>query len=246
MLEHVAAHVHLFGGLRLMFPSATVKEGTLATKAAAVVKLLALRPGHSAHRDEVVGTLWADTDAKHGSNNLYKALHQLRAELPDRESREVVQIRRKIVTLAPWVEVDLDQFLTESAGARLTKSLEAYDRALSFSAQQLLPCDIYEDWTTATRDAVNRLDQELRFEAAELCLLNDDAPRAAAHLRALLAGEPTNERAHRILIELYMANGEPANAAGQYERCVAALQALGLAPSRATTELYTSLMSRAQ
>jgi DNA-binding SARP family transcriptional activator len=246
MLEHVAAHVHLFGGLRLVFPSVTLKEGALATKAAALIKLLALRPGHAAHRDEVIGTLWADADSKRGSNNLYKALHQLRRELPDAGLSDVVQIRRKIVSLAPWVEIDLDQFLTASEVARATKSLEAYDRALSFSARPFLPCDIYEDWTAGARDAVTHLDQALRFEAAELCLLNDEVPRAAAHLRALLSAEPTNERAHRLLIELYATNGEGANAARQYEVCITTLDALGLAPSRETTALYARLMLRPQ
>jgi DNA-binding SARP family transcriptional activator len=246
MLEHVAAHIHLFGGLRLVFPSVTLKEGALATKAAAVIKLLALRPGHTAHRDEVIGTLWADADSKRGPNNLYKALHELRRELPDADIRDVVHIRRKIVSLAPWVEVDLDQFLTQSKVARATKSLEAYDRALSISATQFLPCDIYEDWTTGARDAVTHLDQELRFEAAELCLLNDEAPRAAAHLRALLSADPTNERAHRLLIELYATSGEGANAAGQYEVCITTLDALGLTPSIETTKLYARLMLRPQ
>ena len=243
MLEHVAAHVHLFGGLRLVFPSLTLKEGALATKAAAVVKLLALRPGHAAHRDEVVGTLWADADSTGGSNNLYKALHQLRNELPDPDTRDVVHIRRKIVSLAPWVQVDLDQYLADSKVARATKDLEAYDRVLSLSAPHLLPYDIYEDWTRDARDTITRLDQQMRFEAAELCLLNDDAPAAIEHMRAVLAAEPTSERAHRLLIEIYTASGESANAARQYEACVKTLDAFELRPSIETTLLYARLTS---
>ena len=243
MLEHLAAHIHLFGGLRLVFPPFTIREGTLATKAAAVVKLLAIRPGHSAHRDEVTGTLWADADERHGANNLYKALHQLRAKLPA-EAHDLVQIRCKVVSLAPWATVDLDQFLTEAEVARGTKSVDAYDRVFSLSTRKFLPCDIYEDWTIDTRDAINRLETQMRFEAAELCVLNDDASRAAANLRAVVASEPANERAHRLLIEVYASNGEPANAVRQYEECVKTLRALGLTPSEDTTALFARLKSR--
>jgi DNA-binding SARP family transcriptional activator len=242
MLGHAAAHVHLFGGLRLVFPTFTVAEGSIATKAAAVIKLLAIRPGHTAHRDEIAGTLWADSDDRRGANNLYKALHQLREQLPDAQTKELVQIRRKVVSFAPWVEVDLDQYLAASRIARDTKSRESYDRALAHGAAQILPCDIYEDWTRDVRESVLRLDQQLRFEAAELCLLSDDVPRAAEHLRAVLAVDVANERAHRLLIESYLAHGELANAVRQYEACVKALDAeLGLLPSEETTALYSRI-----
>jgi DNA-binding SARP family transcriptional activator len=244
MLEHVSAHVHLFGGFRLVFPSMTLKEGGIATKAAAVIKLLAIRPGHTAHRDEIAGTLWAGTDERHGANNLYKAVYQLREQLPDEDAKDLVQIRRKVVTLAPWAEIDLDEYLAASKTARDTKSREAYDHALAHSATPILPCDIYEDWTRDVRELVARNDQQLRFEAAELCLLSDDAPRAADHLRAVLAAEPTNERAHRLLIELYARHGELANAARQYEACVTALDAaFGLPPSVETSTLYEQLVA---
>ena len=239
MLEHVSAHVHLFGGLRLAFPSFTLKEGSVATKAAAVIKVLAIRPGHTAHRDEIAGALWPGTDERHGANNIYKALHQLREQIPDDDAKDLVEIRRKVLTLAPWAEIDLDQYLAASRDARETKSCEAYDRALAHSTAQILPCDIYEDWTRDVRELVARNDQQLRFEAAALCLLNDDAPRAADHLHAVLSADPTNERAHRLLIELYATNGDPASAVRQYRACVNALDTeLGLTPSADITALY--------
>ena len=246
MLEHLPAHVHLFGGLRVAFPSVTLQEGGIATKAAAVIKLLAIRPGHTAHRDEIAGTLWAGADERRGANNLYKAVYQLREQLPDDDAKDLVQIRRKVVSLAPWAEIDLDRYFAASKTARDTKNREAYDYALAHSAAPILPCDIYEDWTREVRELVARNDQQLRFEAAELCLLGDDAPRAAEHLRAVLAAEPTNERAHRLLIELHARHGELVNAARQSEVCVRALDdAFGLPPSGETTRLYEQLVAPA-
>jgi DNA-binding SARP family transcriptional activator len=244
MLGQAAAQVRLFGGLRVVLPSTTLQEGAIATKAAAVVKLLAIRPGHTVHRDEIVGTLWVDASERQGANNLYKALHQLREQVPDPESREIVQIRRGVVTLAPWVEIDLDRFLIECETARATKSRDAYDRALAYTTAQILPCDIYEDWTQGVRELTARLDRQLRFEAAELCRLDGDAPRAGEYLHAILATEPTNERAHRLLMQLYSSDGEAANLARQYETCVTALDTeFGLQPSEETTALYQELIA---
>jgi DNA-binding SARP family transcriptional activator len=244
MLEHVAAHVHLFGGLRVVLPSVTLREGGIATKAAAVIKLLAIRRGHTAHRDEIVGTLWADATERQGANNLYKAVHQLREKLPDPETKDIVQIRRKVVTLAEWVEVDLDQFFRESETARVIKSREAYERALVHTTTQILPCDIYEDWTRDVRGHVTRLDRQLRFEAAEICLLADDTPGAADHLHAILASDPVNEDAHRSLMRLFAARGDTANLTRQYQTYVNTLATeFDLPPSEETTTLYRRLVA---
>jgi len=245
MLGHVAAQVQLFGGLRVVLPSTTLREGRIATKSAAVLKLLAIRPGHTVHRDELVGTLWVDASERQGANNLYKAVHQLRELLPDPAERDIVEIRRGVVTLAPWVDIDLDRFLVECETARATKNREAYDRALAYTAVQILPCDIYEDWTQGVRELTARLDRQLRFEVAELCLLAGDAARAGEYLDAILLTEPTNERAHRLLMQLYSSHGEAANLARQYETCVTALDTeFGLEPSEATVALYNELTAR--
>jgi DNA-binding SARP family transcriptional activator len=245
MLEHIAAHLHLFGGLRLVFPSATLREGSLATKAAAVIKLLAIRPGHTAHRDEVGGTLWPDATERQGANNLYKAVHHLRGQLPDPEARDIVQIRRKVVTLADWVEIDLDQFFRECEAARVLKSRDAYDRALAHTTAPLLPCDIYEDWTRGVRENISRLDRQMHFEAAELCLLSDDTAGASDYLHAVLASDPTNEHAHRRMMEIFASRGDSASVARQYENYEQVLATeLGLPPSEAVRNLYDRLAAR--
>ena len=246
MLGEIAAHVRLFNGLCVILPTVTLAEGTLANKASALVKLLALRPAHAAHRDEVIGTLWPDGDTDHGANNLYKALHQLRSELPGQEARELVHIRRKIVRLAPWVDVDLDHFRTAAEAATRSGQLEVYERALDLAAGDLLPCDLYEDWAVAVRDEIHGAVRQLRFGAAELCLAQGDGGRAANHLRAVLASDPADERAHLALMRAYAAAGDLGRATRQYDACAAALHALlGLPPSASTTAFYAELIGRA-
>lgn len=224
MLGELGVHVYLFGGLRVRLPGATLSEGGIATKAATLIKLLALRPGHTTHREEVVETLWPNSDADRGANNLYKTLHHLRASIPDPGARDFIKVSRNVVRFDPSVEIDVDQFLAAAASARAGKTIDGYEAALAFSTGELLPCDIYEDWTRAARDYVHTLVQQLRFEAADLCLENHDVDQAMLHLQALTAAEPTNERAHQKIMRLFIQRGETALVSRQFDICAACLR----------------------
>ena len=50
-------------------------------KARTLLKLLAVQPARTMHRDQVQGWLWPDLDATAAANNLHKNLHFLRAAL---------------------------------------------------------------------------------------------------------------------------------------------------------------------
>jgi DNA-binding SARP family transcriptional activator len=199
MHGEIAAHLRVFGGLRLELSSVSIADGEVPTKTASLLKLLALQPGHTLHRDKLIEALWPQADATRGTNNLYKALHRLRAAVHDRGERELVSIRRKIVSLAPWVSVDLDEFRAAAELATQSKNLEACERALSISVGGFLPCDLYEDWTASARAQTASIVQQLHFLAAETCMLQDERTRAAMHLQAILLNDPTNRRARHML-----------------------------------------------
>jgi hypothetical protein len=62
--------------------AAGYREGWVAlNKATALVKLLALAPHHSHHREQVMETLWPELDPKAAANNLYRTLHAARRVL---------------------------------------------------------------------------------------------------------------------------------------------------------------------
>lgn len=52
-------------------------------KPAALLKLLALAPGHRLHREQLMDALWPDLDPGAAAANLRKALHQVRTALDD-------------------------------------------------------------------------------------------------------------------------------------------------------------------
>ncbi|HET7270206.1 MAG TPA: hypothetical protein VFI90_03885, partial [Rubrobacter sp.] len=74
--------VSLLGRFEVSVGSQVIQEdGWRLKKAAGVVKLLALDPDHSLHREQVMNLLWPDLGARAAANNLHQALHVARRTL---------------------------------------------------------------------------------------------------------------------------------------------------------------------
>ncbi len=77
-----AVRIWLMGGFRLSV-GATTKDADRwrLKKAAALVKLLALAPGHRMHRENAMDLLWPNSGRKAASNNLRQVLYAARRVL---------------------------------------------------------------------------------------------------------------------------------------------------------------------
>jgi DNA-binding SARP family transcriptional activator len=74
-----AVRVWLLGGFRVAVGTRTIEEDAWRLrKAAALVKLLALAPGHRLHREQTMDLLWPGLGKKAASNNLRHTLHAAR------------------------------------------------------------------------------------------------------------------------------------------------------------------------
>jgi DNA-binding SARP family transcriptional activator len=80
-----AMRIWLLGGFRVAIGPRTIEgDEWRLRKAATLVKLLALAPGHRLHRDQIMDRLWPDSGKRAASNNLRKTLHSARRTLdPD-------------------------------------------------------------------------------------------------------------------------------------------------------------------
>jgi DNA-binding SARP family transcriptional activator len=80
-----AVRIWLLGRFRVSVGSRTIEGNEWRlTKAAALVKLLALAPGHPMHREQLMDVLWPDLGTKAASNNLRRVLHVARRKFdPD-------------------------------------------------------------------------------------------------------------------------------------------------------------------
>src|SRR3954454_11352814 len=84
--------------------------------AASLVKLLALRPSRTMHREQVIDALWPDVSIDDAAPRLHKAAHYARKALGNRDA---VVLRDDSVTLLPRqdVVVDTDVFVAAARTA---------------------------------------------------------------------------------------------------------------------------------
>src|SRR5262245_25452735 len=153
-----ALRLRLLGGFRVEVGDRVVAAGDWRLqKAAALVKLLALAPGHRLHREQVQEWLWPDLAPDAAYNNLRYALHVARRALatPGAPSADPLALRRDVVSLgsAGGLWTDVAAFESAAAAARRAREPAAYRAALALYADDLLPDDPYEDWAAGRREA---------------------------------------------------------------------------------------------
>lgn len=222
--QAVALRVCMLGGFRVSVGSRTIGEdGWRLRKAASLVKMLALAEGHRLHREQATDRLWRDLDGKAQANNLRHALHLARKTLepaaPATASR-YLRLQGEQIALCPggalWV--DVEAFEEAATAARRSKEPAAYRTALDLYAGDLLPGDLYEEWTEDHRERLRRTRLSLLVELAGLQEERGELGSALEALGKVVASEPAHEEAHIGLVRLYALAGRRAEALRQYGR----------------------------
>src|SRR3712207_7602926 len=108
-----AVRVELLGSFRVSVGSRVIEESEWRLrKAASLVKLLALAPQHSLHREQVMDLLWSALDSKAAANNLRYVLHKARRTLEQRAATpsRCLHLQGDLLALAPngllWVDAE--------------------------------------------------------------------------------------------------------------------------------------------
>jgi len=204
--------VRLLGTFTVIVDGEAIADGAFPQRRAAdLVKLLALAPGHRLPRDVVVESLWPHLAAEAGLANLHKAAHHARRALG---ASGAITLRRGVVELAPEATVTTD-----------VARFEAGDD--SAYAGELLPDDRYEEWTVVTRERLRERRQDLL--------------RRTGRWAEVLAEDPADEEAHRELMRAHVARGDVAAAARQYRVLREELARLALRPSAESVALNAEL-----
>jgi len=197
--------------------------------AAALVKILALEPRRTLHRERVIDMLWPDLTIEDAAPRLHKAAHYARRALG---GPGTIVLATESVTLFPHeaVRVDAMQFQDLAEAARDTRDPAAAGRAADAYTGALLPDDPYELWAQ---------DQRERFRLTYL-----DTLRRAGRWQTLTTVDPTDEDAHLRVITALARGGRRQAALRQYERLEHALrQELGVSPSRAAAAVRAQLLA---
>jgi DNA-binding SARP family transcriptional activator/tetratricopeptide (TPR) repeat protein len=204
--------VRLLGGFGVEVDSRAVPDDAWEHgRATQLVKLLALAPGHRLGRDQVVEALWPHLEPDAGAANLHKAASYARKALGDRSA---VVLRAGRVELAPGAEVSTDVERFETGDENVDDG-------------ELLPDDLYEEWTLEPRE---------RLRARRLSML-----REGGDWDRILVQDSTNEEAHRAVMRAQADRGDRAAAVRQFRTLREELATLGLTPEPATVELIAEI-----
>lgn len=221
------AEIRLLGGFEVRRGDAVVpREAWRHRRAAELVKMLALAPDRTMHRELVLDALWPDLSPAAAAANLHKAAHLARAALGPR----AVVLRNELVALWPDSPVTVDAVQLEldaSTALRDGDPARCAEVAASYPGE-LLPDDRYASWSELPRE---------RIQSLRLALL-----RQAGQWALLLAEDPTDEEAHRNLMRAHAGAGRRSQALRQFDRLRDALDAdLDVQPSAESVALYDEI-----
>lgn len=193
-------------------------------RATHLVQLLSLQPRKRATRDAVIDALWPDLPPNAGGANLRKAVHHARRTLG---RADAIAVKDGEVVLWPCgsVSVDVDDFEQAAHQALPQRDADACAAVAERYGVNWLPGVGYEAWAEPVRERLRSLYGELL--------------RASDQWERLARLEPTDEPAHRALMEQALDKGQRVAALQWYARLREALQSeLGVAPDAATQALY--------
>jgi DNA-binding SARP family transcriptional activator len=126
-----------------------------------------------------------------------------------------------------------------SAGvASPERALPEWRRAGALYRGDLLLAFQYEDWCLSARERLRNDFLEVLFRLAHVAMEAGRTAEASRHAARMVEIDPTEERAHRLLMRCYVFLDRPAEALRQFERCRAALwEELAARPSPSTVSL---------
>ena len=243
--ETGAVRIGLLGGFSVSVGERKVDESAWRLrKAASLVKLLALAPGHRLHRERAMDLLWPESGKKAASNNLRQTLYVARRTLhPDPQiNTRYLSVSGEQLLMCPQGQlwVDVETFEGAANTARRSGDPAAYRAAVELYSGELLPEDRYQEWAQSRRGELRQRFLSLLVELARLHEERgtEELEPAVQALRRALAEDPTKEEAHVGLMRLYALSGRQREALRQYVRLSEALSSgLGVEPSVSTRAL---------
>jgi DNA-binding SARP family transcriptional activator len=221
-------------------------------KAATLLQRLALE--RRLLKDQAIEFLWPGTSPGSGANNLYQTLYILRKTLDTalgpNSADAILAFEGGILSLEEKVWVDVHEFERLCSPPRPLDTdqdrvpMTNLKRALSLYQGDLLPDDLYTEWTLVPRQALRQLHRKASLSLAAHYREENDYAAAADVLEPLVTRDPTDEHTHRELMHLYALDGRRHRALRQYQTCAEALAAdLELPPGPETETLYAKILN---
>ncbi|MET9676308.1 AAA family ATPase [Streptomyces sp. NPDC006482] len=242
--------VRLFDGFRVDRDGGPpLSERWPRPSARTLVKLLAVSPGHSLHREQAMEICWPDADPQAALGSLRVALHAARRaiepELTPRSASSYLIGEGSLLRLDPrTVRIDADEAETLAEAALAGGGRAELAAALEAFTGELLPEDRYAPWAQHRRERLSALRERTLLALAAAHLAAGSPEEAVPTAEQVLAAAPAEEEAHRILIEAYVRQGLRRRAVAQYHLCREALDGeFGVRPGPETERLHRAALA---
>lgn len=228
--DQPAISMHLLDGFQLLVGEQPVP---VIPSSQRLLALLALHEG-SITRAAVAATLWPRATAARAGACLRSALWRL-----VRPPHLLVETNRERLRLGPSVRVDLHEVRSLVTAGRPLSELTVPAAAL---AADLLP-GWTEHWVATEREWARQVCLRALEVLSERFRARGDHFHAHQTALAAVRGDPLRESAHRRLIELHLADGNPAAAVRQFAEYQMLLRSeLGVAPSEEIRTLVARVL----
>jgi DNA-binding SARP family transcriptional activator len=242
--------IHLLGDFSVSLGTQQISEAAFARrKARQLLKLLALQSEFRLHRDRVLDLLWPELPPESATGQLHKAVHHIRRALasaqPATAPEKLLEVKEGELKLwaSGGVTTDVHLFTSLTQRALSTREVSDLECAVAAYRGDLLPADLYADWTVESRDALKDKATCLYKTLAEVYANTGQLAKAEETYQLALCKEGSREDLHRALFQLYAKQGNKEGLEGAFERYRRSLYAeVDEAPSPEMTALYTQLL----
>jgi DNA-binding SARP family transcriptional activator len=210
--------------------------------------LLAAR-GRAVPKERLAELLWGDAQPRDAFATLETYVSGLRRRLGQTAASSdglVVTETGAYRFAVDRVDLDLDRF--DDLLARAEAATGAARRRLLETALGLVRADLLEDepyatWLEDLRAEYRERVAQARLDAADAAFADADFGAGLAHAQRVLAGDPLDERAHRLVMLSLYASGRRHAALQAFDRCRAVLRdELGVDPLPETHALHTAIL----
>lgn len=235
-------HFQVFVDARMVPPSAWRLK-----KAASLVQLLALAPGHHLHREQVLDLLWPHLPPESAGNNLRVTLHAARQALVSNQTTRACsflqyEAQHLYLSLDKPVWVDLEAFEAAADHASESSDVAAHNAALALYQGDVLPHGLFDTWIAEWREAARQRYVTLLLDLADLHEGRGELALMIHTFKRVLTADGTNEDAHLGLMRLYARTGHRYLARRQFEWLRDVLRReLGVEPTLESQRLYDDI-----
>jgi DNA-binding SARP family transcriptional activator len=245
--------ISLFGNVTITHQGLPAEVKVTHTVQALLAYLLLHRQRYH-HREVLVNLFWGDYPEERARSCLSTALWRLRRAL---EPPGIPQGAYLLTTSAGeigfnrnsdyWLdaahfEEPIEQLLKQPARVLAASEAQVLEHALHYYIGELLE-GFFDDWIIRERERLRLLYLSGLAHLMRYYQQHEAYEQSLACGQQILTLDPLREEIHREMIQLYLASGQRALAARQYEACREILAAeLGIPPMAETQALYHQIV----